>query len=367
MTLVNIGIAGCLGRMGQALVKEIVNNKHINFAGGFEHPQHEGINKKISDFIEINADHIVSNKVVERSHSINNGARLGMIFNNTFRLYMHFDMAWTTDEFVSNFHRVSKFVKACEDMKVTPHIKKTKEPLVPASKVVIKMLGPSDRLSITIFDDRAETVFNLTEMTDDAKERAIATLDRLKPRGATDLWKGIKEGLNSLNVGGTNLKNLIVLTDGVPNRHPPEGYIEAFQSYKNLNPNLKVQLTMVGFGGKLDSELLQEIAIQGDGAFLFVPDASGVAPIFVNIVAIAMLTWIHKPKIHFKPINGSEIVDINENYITTCFEKIISPPSFHYGQKYEILLNMKNIPENGPYLEVKVDGFNEQKSILLAK
>ena len=83
-------------------------------------------------------DHIVSNKVVERSHSINNGARLGMIFNNTFRLYMHFDMAWTTDEFVSNFHRVSKFVKACEDMKVTPPIKKTKEPLVPASKVVIK-------------------------------------------------------------------------------------------------------------------------------------------------------------------------------------------------------------------------------------
>ena len=61
MTLVNIGIAGCLGRMGQALVKEIVNNKKIIFAGGFEHPQHEGINKKISNFVEINADHIVSN------------------------------------------------------------------------------------------------------------------------------------------------------------------------------------------------------------------------------------------------------------------------------------------------------------------
>ena len=61
MTLVNIGIAGCLGRMGQELVKEIANNKLISFAGGFEHPQHEGINKKISDFIRIKTDHIVSN------------------------------------------------------------------------------------------------------------------------------------------------------------------------------------------------------------------------------------------------------------------------------------------------------------------
>ena len=60
MTLINIGIAGCLGRMGQELVKEIVNNKLVNFAGGFEHSQHEDINKKISDFVEINTDHIVS-------------------------------------------------------------------------------------------------------------------------------------------------------------------------------------------------------------------------------------------------------------------------------------------------------------------
>ena len=37
MTLINIGIAGCLGRMGQELVKEIANNKLLNFVGGFEH------------------------------------------------------------------------------------------------------------------------------------------------------------------------------------------------------------------------------------------------------------------------------------------------------------------------------------------
>ena len=39
MTLINIGIAGSLGRMGRELVKEIANNKLLNIVGGFEHLQ----------------------------------------------------------------------------------------------------------------------------------------------------------------------------------------------------------------------------------------------------------------------------------------------------------------------------------------
>lgn len=60
MTLINIGIAGCLGRMGQELVKEIINNNRLNFAGGFEQLQHKHINKKISDLISVNTNHRVS-------------------------------------------------------------------------------------------------------------------------------------------------------------------------------------------------------------------------------------------------------------------------------------------------------------------
>ena len=60
MTIKNIGIAGCLGRMGQELVKEIINNNQLNLAGGFEQPKHKDINKKISDLIGVNTDHIIS-------------------------------------------------------------------------------------------------------------------------------------------------------------------------------------------------------------------------------------------------------------------------------------------------------------------
>ena len=61
MSLVNIGIAGCLGRMGSYLVKEIIYDKRLNFSGGFEDPKHENINKKISELIGVKTEHIVHN------------------------------------------------------------------------------------------------------------------------------------------------------------------------------------------------------------------------------------------------------------------------------------------------------------------
>ena len=65
MTLINIGIAGCLGRMGQELIKEVINNSLTNFSGGFEDPQHKNINKKISDLVDVKTNYIVSNNPTE--------------------------------------------------------------------------------------------------------------------------------------------------------------------------------------------------------------------------------------------------------------------------------------------------------------
>ena len=52
MDLVNIGIAGCLGRMGRELAKKSIEDPRINFAGGFEHPEHNLINKNLSEILE---------------------------------------------------------------------------------------------------------------------------------------------------------------------------------------------------------------------------------------------------------------------------------------------------------------------------
>ena len=46
MPKVKIAVAGCLGRMGQEIISQILSNKKLSFVGGFEHKLHPMINKK---------------------------------------------------------------------------------------------------------------------------------------------------------------------------------------------------------------------------------------------------------------------------------------------------------------------------------
>ena len=60
MKIIKIGVVGCLGRMGQELVKEITNNNYLKLCGGLEHPKHNKINKKLSDILSVKTNHKVS-------------------------------------------------------------------------------------------------------------------------------------------------------------------------------------------------------------------------------------------------------------------------------------------------------------------
>ena len=61
MTLINIGISGCLGRMGRELVNNLTNDERVNFTGGFERLGHKDLNKSFSTLLGVNTDQQVGN------------------------------------------------------------------------------------------------------------------------------------------------------------------------------------------------------------------------------------------------------------------------------------------------------------------
>ena len=78
------------------------------------------VSNGVNEFEQKLKDDQAAKAVTQKSETFENGARFGMIFNNTFDLYKHFDCAWTIDEFVDNFHRVKGFVEACENQPQKP-------------------------------------------------------------------------------------------------------------------------------------------------------------------------------------------------------------------------------------------------------
>ena len=59
MSKIKIAVAGCLGRMGQEIIKQILQDNRINLIGCFEHKNHTDINKKISDILNIKSSLLV--------------------------------------------------------------------------------------------------------------------------------------------------------------------------------------------------------------------------------------------------------------------------------------------------------------------
>ena len=55
MTKIKIAVAGCMGRMGQEITKQILNNKNLLFVGGFEHKNHPKINRSLKEAANINS------------------------------------------------------------------------------------------------------------------------------------------------------------------------------------------------------------------------------------------------------------------------------------------------------------------------
>jgi len=61
MAKIKVGIAGCLGRMGQELTKQILEDKNFILVGGFEHKAHPHIGKKISEVTDLKSNTIIAN------------------------------------------------------------------------------------------------------------------------------------------------------------------------------------------------------------------------------------------------------------------------------------------------------------------
>ena len=125
-------------------------------------------------------------------------------------------------------------------------------------------------------------------MDNEGKTKALAALERLKSGGSTNLWDGLRVGLEILAEQQRPMDSnaaLFLLTDGCPNVEPPRGYLRTLAAYKKKT-NFSCSVNTFGFGYALDSKLLEELAEMGNmGSYAFIPDGSFVGTIFVNAIA----------------------------------------------------------------------------------
>eukprot|EP00930_Biecheleria_cincta_P086001 TRINITY_DN75374_c0_g1_i1.p1 TRINITY_DN75374_c0_g1~~TRINITY_DN75374_c0_g1_i1.p1 ORF type:complete len:556 (+),score=99.45 TRINITY_DN75374_c0_g1_i1:62-1729(+) len=224
-----------------------------------------------------------------------------------------------------------------------------------AVKTVMHILKSEDRLALVVFDDKAETVFGLTNMTEEGREQSKQALDGLRPRGQTNLWEGIRLGMEALQEPpGERQKTLLVLTDGQPNCVPAKGHLSELKEYKDSHPGFRFRLNTFGFGYDLDSQLLSDLAVEGHGTYAFIPDAAILGTVFVDSVANVLSTKLQNATLHLLVQEGAAFTGpvLGAHAVTEAsWGKVVSIGPLQFEQTREVVVPMHVPVGAAPYLE----------------
>ena len=150
---------------------------------------------------------------------------------------------------------------------------------------IVMNLTQDDILSIISYSEKATVVCELIKMDQSGKDEVKEKLKELKPYGRTNIWDGLKVGIDTVMkakslVGGSGI---FLLTDGLPNVNPIRPIEVMLQNKIDASSGLCCNFNTFGFGNSLDSELLNKLA--QDGSFSYINDSSMLGTNFVNALA----------------------------------------------------------------------------------
>ena len=203
-------------------------------------------------------------------------------------------------------------------------------------------------------------------MTEGGKAQAIHAIESLSANGGTNLWGGLLTGMNSLRTETdlTRKKSLLLLTDGQPTVTPPKGFVGELKFYLETYPDFSYQLNTFGFGYGLTSELLCDLAKEGNGTFSFVPDARILGTCFINCLANAVTNFVQKSSLHLIVKNGCQFagpVSGDMSVLETDWGRVVSLGPLLHGQTRDVVVPL-NIPAGvDSYLDVILAWPNTQE------
>lgn len=153
-----------------------------------------------------------------------------------------------------------------------PKMDLTKE----AARGTAQMLSPEDLIAVVVFDSQAHPVVRL--QTASNRQRILNDIAQIRASGGTNIFAGLREGVEQLLVAQARKKHVILLSDG---QSPYEGIQELVDDAATA----RITVSAVGVGEGADQTLLQMIASRGGGRFYHTRDPASIPQIFTRETA----------------------------------------------------------------------------------
>jgi Ca-activated chloride channel family protein len=183
-----------------------------------------------------------------------------------------------------------------------------------AASFAVTQLLPTDRFSVTVFDDVVETIVPGTLATD--KPTAIERLKPIHPRGSTDLHGGWAEGGRQAEQGlePGALNRVFLLSDGQANVGVTEPAAIAAEA-RGLAAR-GVSTTTLGVGSDYNEDLMEAVATAGDGHYYYIETPAQLVDLFQSELHGLMATAGQKVSLGLEPGEGVTVGEVLNDFET---------------------------------------------------
>lgn len=167
----------------------------------------------------------------------------------------------------------------------------------------LRLLKPTDRFSLVVFDDVVDVVVGSTLGSAEAKRHALRKLAEIDARGSTNLAGGWEAGCEQVaaHLTGDAIGRCLLVTDGQANVGASDP--EALARLAGAMRQRGVATSTFGVGADFDERTLQRIAEGGQGHFYFVETPQAIPDLLTSelgdsleIVAREAALVLHVPE-----------------------------------------------------------------------
>ncbi len=167
---------------------------------------------------------------------------------------------------------------------------------------LLSSLSPKDKISISVFNDNAKTIKKASSPID--KNIILTKLNSIEPSGGTEIYKGLKAGVNELNSYYSNdyANNLVLITDG--HTYGDENLcIDLAKQSSEKN----ILFHCIGIGDQWNDLFLNELAEITGGSCSYSADIEDLYDILFDKMQNFQRTFAKDIKLKIKDIHNIEI------------------------------------------------------------
>jgi Ca-activated chloride channel homolog len=217
----------------------------------------------------------------------------------------------------------------------------------------VQQLSDYDRISVTIYDDQVEVIIPSQQATD--KQNIINRINGINPRNMTALYDGWLEGATQVSkyLQPEHLNRVILLSDGLAN--VGETNPDVIGNDVNGLSKRGVSTTTMGIGNDFNEDLMQGIALSGDGNYYFIQNPDQLPSIFNAELQGIMATIGQKVSLGINSFSPVELVDVFNDLEKTEYGRY-KLPNLMAGNQVDVVLRLKIPPmtESAPLVKFRL-------------